>query len=159
MEKGAILFGIFRGKVSEGVDFADDQARAVVSIGIPLLPIGAPEVSHKMKYNDEKWVMYNNPFTRVPNSLRPLPGREWYDAQGCRALNQGLGRAIRHINDWGPIFIIEERFELPHAPARSRLPEWVNRSATSFSSVEDSIRSLQEFVRVKLQERLPTQSS
>lgn len=33
--KGAILCCVCRGKVSEGIDFADEMARAVVLIGIP----------------------------------------------------------------------------------------------------------------------------
>ncbi|KAI7884155.1 uncharacterized protein EV154DRAFT_428012 [Mucor mucedo] len=32
---GAIFFAVFRGKVSEGIDFSDNYCRAVVTIGIP----------------------------------------------------------------------------------------------------------------------------
>ncbi|OWK14405.1 hypothetical protein Celaphus_00000651, partial [Cervus elaphus hippelaphus] len=32
---GALLVAVCRGKVSEGLDFSDDNARAVVTIGIP----------------------------------------------------------------------------------------------------------------------------
>lgn len=32
---GALLIAVCRGKVSEGLDFSDDNARAVVTIGIP----------------------------------------------------------------------------------------------------------------------------
>jgi Rad3-related DNA helicase len=32
---GALLFAVCRGKISEGMDFIDDHARAVISIGIP----------------------------------------------------------------------------------------------------------------------------
>jgi Rad3-related DNA helicase len=30
---GCVMFAVFRGKVSEGLDFSDNKARAVVSIG------------------------------------------------------------------------------------------------------------------------------
>ena len=33
--KGAILMGVCRGKISEGLDFSDDAARSVVIVGIP----------------------------------------------------------------------------------------------------------------------------
>lgn len=33
--EGALLIAVCRGKVSEGLDFSDDNARAVVTIGIP----------------------------------------------------------------------------------------------------------------------------
>lgn len=29
---GAVMFAVFRGKVSEGLDFADDRARAVITV-------------------------------------------------------------------------------------------------------------------------------
>lgn len=32
---GALLFAVFRGKVSEGIDFSDNYCRAVVTLGIP----------------------------------------------------------------------------------------------------------------------------
>lgn len=39
-----------------------------------------------------------------------LSGSEWYDAQAYRALNQALGRCIRHSNDWGAILLADARF-------------------------------------------------
>lgn len=30
---GALLFAVYRGKVSEGLDFVDDNARCVVAVG------------------------------------------------------------------------------------------------------------------------------
>jgi hypothetical protein len=32
---GALWLAVFRGKVSEGIDFADDDARGVITVGIP----------------------------------------------------------------------------------------------------------------------------
>lgn len=32
---GAVLFAVCRGKVSEGLDFADNNARLVIAVGIP----------------------------------------------------------------------------------------------------------------------------
>lgn len=33
--RGALFFAVYRGKASEGIDFRDDNARAVISVGIP----------------------------------------------------------------------------------------------------------------------------
>ena len=44
----------------------------------------------------------------TPN--RVLSGSEWYEAQAYRALNQALGRCIRHRGDWGAIILAEARF-------------------------------------------------
>ena len=37
---------------------------------------------------------------------RVLNGNQWYEMQAFRALNQALGRCIRHIRDWGAILIV-----------------------------------------------------
>ena len=34
---GALLFGVCRGKVSEGIDFSDDFARAVITVSLELV--------------------------------------------------------------------------------------------------------------------------
>ena len=35
LNKGAVLMGVCRGRISEGLDFSDDAARMVIIIGIP----------------------------------------------------------------------------------------------------------------------------
>ena len=34
-KKGAMIFAVCRGKISEGLDFSDDAARCVIILGIP----------------------------------------------------------------------------------------------------------------------------
>lgn len=45
---GAVFFAVFRGKLSEGIDFRDDQCRAVISIGIPYPPMKDTKVLLKV---------------------------------------------------------------------------------------------------------------
>ena len=56
------------------------------TLGIPFPAIKDPQVDLKMKYNDK----------RKESTKTILSGREWYDIQAFRALNQALGRCIRH---------------------------------------------------------------
>ena len=83
---GALFIAVCRGKVSEGLDFADNNARAVICVGIPFPNWKDPKVELKMKYNDKKRSKDEN----------ILQGRQWYEIQAFRALNQALGRCIRH---------------------------------------------------------------
>ena len=83
---GALFLAVCRGKVSEGLDFADNNARAVICIGIPFPNWKDPKVELKMKYNDK----------RRDKDKNILQGRQWYEIQAFRALNQALGRCIRH---------------------------------------------------------------
>lgn len=50
--KGAIFMGVCRGKVSEGLDFADVNGRAVFIIGLPYPPLKDPKIILKKRYLD-----------------------------------------------------------------------------------------------------------
>ena len=39
-----------------------------------------------------------------------MDGDTWYKTQAFRALNQALGRCIRHRNDFGSIILLDSRF-------------------------------------------------
>ncbi|ELT86966.1 hypothetical protein CAPTEDRAFT_219962 [Capitella teleta] len=82
---GGLFFAVCRGKVSEGMDFSDRNARAVIAIGIPFPNYKDAQVELKQKYN--------NMFGQKRGLLS---GRDWYEIQAYRALNQALGRCIRH---------------------------------------------------------------
>uniref|UniRef100_A0A6G1SRM1 Fanconi anemia group J protein n=1 Tax=Aceria tosichella TaxID=561515 RepID=A0A6G1SRM1_9ACAR len=115
---GAILIAVFRGKISEGTNFADSMARAVISIGIPYSNLSNPKVRLKMEYN-------NNNQTRQHNN-RQSAGWDWYTCQAFRPLSQALGRCIRHSRDWGAIIILENR--LVHSDMQDKLPSWIRRN-------------------------------
>ena len=51
--KGAIFMAVCRGKVSEGLDFADYNGRAVLITGLPFPPMMDPRVILKKKYLEE----------------------------------------------------------------------------------------------------------
>lgn len=39
-----------------------------------------------------------------------LTGEDWYTQQALRAVNQAVGRVIRHRHDFGAIIFCDERF-------------------------------------------------
>jgi len=51
--RGALMFAVCRGKISEGIDFADDNGRAVIVTGLPFPLITDPRVKLKRQYLDE----------------------------------------------------------------------------------------------------------
>ncbi|KCV71225.1 hypothetical protein H696_02176 [Fonticula alba] len=104
--RGAVLFAVCRGKVSEGIDFSDGLARAVVVVGIPYPNVRDSQVELKRRFNTSQARHFdNNPvFVEGRRQANPcMNGDAWYEAQAFRAVNQALGRVIRHINDWGPL--------------------------------------------------------
>ncbi|XP_026727702.1 Fanconi anemia group J protein homolog isoform X2 [Trichoplusia ni] len=113
-DKGALLFAVYRGKVSEGMDFKDHQARAVVCVGIPYPNTFDPAVDSKMKYND-KYV----------SGRQLLSGKEWLRVQAYRALNQAVGRCVRHRGDWGAVLLVDSRYSQDYYT--EHLSKWVKR--------------------------------
>jgi Rad3-related DNA helicase len=127
-----LLLAVCRGKVSEGIDFKDNRARAVMIVGIPYAPYKDPWVVLKQKYLDEKvkeasalpsttqqhshLLPYSHFTSQRPvlNTVQPvavskISGREWYNQSAIRAVNQAIGRIIRHKRDWGGVFLLDER--------------------------------------------------
>lgn len=41
------------------------------------------------------------------------PGMEWYVQQAARAVNQAVGRVIRHRDDYGAVILLDERYGKP----------------------------------------------
>lgn len=132
--KGALLMAVFRGKVSEGIDFADDAARAVITIGIPYPNVREVSVGLKKEYNDQ--IRKASP--------QIMPGGEWYACQAFRALNQALGRCIRHKDDWGSIILIDSRLKSPYSS--KNLSKWLQNNLTSSNDYNEISDKLDEFV-------------
>lgn len=55
--------------------------------------------------------------------FQSLSGREWYRQQASRAVNQAIGRVIRHRQDFGAILLCDTRFNSPDS--LNQLPVWV----------------------------------
>ncbi|KAG0268519.1 Fanconi anemia group J protein [Linnemannia exigua] len=51
---GALLFAVFRGKCSEGIDFTDSNCRAVLAVSIPYPGLNDLKVKLKKEYNDQQ---------------------------------------------------------------------------------------------------------
>ncbi|XP_067864601.1 Fanconi anemia group J protein isoform X2 [Heptranchias perlo] len=128
---GALLVAVCRGKVSEGLDFTDDNARAVVTIGIPFPNVKDLQVELKRKYNDQH-----------SRTRGLLPGSQWYEIQAFRALNQALGRCIRHKNDWGALILVDDRFRSNTKKYIAGLSKWVRRQVQHHPNFDCALDSL-----------------
>lgn len=134
--RGAILFAVCRGKASEGLDFSDELCRLVVCVGIPYPPLKSVEVEQKKKFLNRK--------SSQKASLDSLTGEQWYTQQAFRALNQGIGRTIRHKNDFGSIALLDERY--CDKFTTKNLPRWLQSSLeTSTKSFSSAIQSQGRF--------------
>jgi Rad3-related DNA helicase len=102
-KKGAILAIVCRGKVSEGIDFPDGMCRAVILVGVPYPNIKDPFIVEKKSHLESI-------ASRSTDKSEALTGEEWYLMGTVRAINQALGRVIRHAMDYGMIFLLDTRY-------------------------------------------------
>lgn len=129
---GAALLGVCRGKVSEGIDFSDDNARAVIIVGIPFPNMYDIQVALKKKYNDT-----------FKSSKQLLGGNEWYCHQAFRALNQAAGRCIRHRLDYGAVILLDERFR--EERNKAFISKWLRKPLRVYDSFDLSLEKLKSF--------------
>ncbi|KAF8759327.1 hypothetical protein HU200_010368 [Digitaria exilis] len=129
---GATLLAVCRGKVSEGIDFSDENARVVVIVGIPFPNINDVQVKLKKRYNDS-----------YKSSKYLLSGSEWYCHQAFRALNQAAGRCIRHKSDYGGIILIDERYREDRNLVY--ISKWLRNAIKQYDSFQNTMDRLQKF--------------
>uniref|UniRef100_A0A8C0FXG0 Regulator of telomere elongation helicase 1 n=1 Tax=Chelonoidis abingdonii TaxID=106734 RepID=A0A8C0FXG0_CHEAB len=148
---GATFLAVCRGKASEGLDFADMNGRGVVITGLPFPPRMEPRVVLKMQFLDE--------MKRQGSGAQHLSGREWYRQQASRAVNQAIGRVIRHRQDYGAIFLCDHRFV--NNDVRSQLPSWVRPYVKIYNNFGHVVREVSQFFRIaqKIMPPPPTRSS
>uniref|UniRef100_A0A0N5A1A4 Helicase ATP-binding domain-containing protein n=1 Tax=Parastrongyloides trichosuri TaxID=131310 RepID=A0A0N5A1A4_PARTI len=136
---GGVMFAVYRGKISEGIDFPDDLARCVISIGIPYPSIVDQQVIEKK--------LYNSKFCKVKNLLN---GNEWYKIQAFRALNQALGRCLRHRDDWGLIILVDKRiYDMVETNSidKNKISKWVVDNIKSYGSYKSFQNEVVKFVK------------
>uniref|UniRef100_A0A8B9NZY8 Regulator of telomere elongation helicase 1 n=1 Tax=Apteryx owenii TaxID=8824 RepID=A0A8B9NZY8_APTOW len=135
---GAAFLAVCRGKASEGLDFADMNGRGVIITGLPFPPRMEPRIVLKMQFLDE--------MRRSGAGAQYLSGREWYSQQASRAVNQAIGRVIRHRQDYGAIFLCDQRFTT--GDVRDKLPSWVRPYVKVYDNFGHAVRGVSLFFRV-----------
>lgn len=109
IEKGssAVLFAVFGGKLSEGINFQDDFARGVICLGLPYPNVFTFEMS------------------LIKNHLKE-GFNEFVDNIVMRQVNQAVGRSIRHAKDYSSIVLVDDRFK--NKNIKGKLSKWVRDS-------------------------------
>ncbi|VVT50461.1 uncharacterized protein SAPINGB_P002771 [Magnusiomyces paraingens] len=104
--RGAVMFSVARGKVSEGIDFDHHYGRAVLMIGLPFQYTESRILKARLEFLRENFHIRENDFLS-------------FDAM--RHAAQCLGRVLRGKDDYGIMVLADRRF----ARKRSQLPKWI----------------------------------
>jgi chromosome transmission fidelity protein 1 len=142
--KGALLLSVMGGKLSEGINFSDDLARAVVIVGMPYPDLSDPLLKEKLSFAER---------------VKKGSSKHIYEGMCMKSVNQSIGRAIRHIGDYAAVVLLDNRYSQQRVSAQ--LPNWILRSSTSGSSgrnheifhslpsFQDTITSIKHFFTTK----------
>ncbi|KAL7550335.1 hypothetical protein ACHAWF_013582 [Thalassiosira exigua] len=135
-EAGALLFSVMGGKMSEGINFANDMARCVLVVGLPYPDITCPVLKEKMQSLDKEY-----------SDGKGITGQTYYQNLCMRSVNQSIGRAIRHAHDYAAIVLADYRYVADPRIWRG-LPQWLKRGCPApsqsdavFSKVMKEVRS------------------
>ncbi|KAI0104263.1 helicase C-terminal domain-containing protein [Nemania sp. FL0031] len=126
--RGALLLSVVGGKMSEGINFSDRLGRCVVIVGLPYPNINSPDWKARIEYIESTTIQ------RLTSGETPRPrseaiaaakqaARDFYENSCMRAVNQSIGRAIRHRNDYAAIVLVDRRFGTDRI--RGKLPGWI----------------------------------
>ncbi|ERS95356.1 hypothetical protein HMPREF1624_08234 [Sporothrix schenckii ATCC 58251] len=124
-QTGALLLSVVGGKMSEGINFADRLGRCVVIVGLPFPNLHAPDWKARMEYiaSAEAPELEADTETTAARLSGHERARAFYENACMRAVNQSIGRAIRHRADYAAIVLCDHRFAAPRI--RSKLPGWI----------------------------------
>lgn len=134
--KGGLLLSVVGGKLSEGINFSDKLGRAVVAVGLPFPNMGSAEwrakIEHIERITCERHKEEGLSESRSKD-LGKAAGRDFYENACMRAVNQSIGRAIRHRDDYAAIILIDRRFATERIS--NKLPQWIR------SSLKDNVKA------------------
>jgi len=135
---GALLFSVIGGKLSEGINFSDALGRCVVVVGLPFPNVEGAEWRAKGEWLDGRAAERERggegsgiAAGSTGGSTGAVAGggkasREHAENVCMRAVNQAIGRAIRHKGDWASILLFDSRYG--QARVQSKLPGWIRES-------------------------------
>ncbi|XP_015179971.1 PREDICTED: probable ATP-dependent RNA helicase DDX11 [Polistes dominula] len=130
-QNGSLLFSVIGGKLSEGLNFSDDLGRCIIVVGMPYPNIKSTELQEKIKYLNE--------------NVKSDAGQNFYENSCMKAVNQCIGRAVRHINDYSSVILVDKRYR----NKMKALPRWIQRSLTVSQSFGNTISIVAKFFAAK----------
>ena len=139
---GALLLSVVGGKLSEGINFQDELARAVVMVGLPYPNTFSSEMIVQRRHHENK-VLSNGGSEQDAHRVT----KEFYENICMKAVNQSVGRAIRHAKDYACIFLIDNRYL--NNSIQQKLSHWVRKRIMHQKKTEDILEETSSFFAQK----------
>lgn len=123
---GALLLSVIGGKMSEGINFSDRLGRCVMVVGLPYPNMASADWKAKLEYIETTTISrLTKEGLRRDEAVShgKQAARDFYENACMRAVNQSIGRAIRHQGDYAAIVLIDRRYGTERI--RGKLPGWI----------------------------------
>ncbi|KAK4696749.1 chromosome transmission fidelity protein 1, partial [Lecanoromycetidae sp. Uapishka_2] len=117
---GGLLLSVIGGKMSEGINFSDALGRGVVVVGLPFPNAQSAQWKAKLEYIEQAAAKRTGSRDEGKSAAREL-----YENACMRAVNQSIGRAIRHKGDYASILLLDKRYQMPRI--EGKLPGWIRQ--------------------------------
>jgi len=143
--RGGLMLSVVGGKLSEGINFSDKLGRAVIAVGLPFPNSNGAEWKAKIQYVEALQYKQCKESKKMDEARcraeAKRASRDFYDNACMRAVNQSIGRVIRHRNDYAAILMVDRRFATDRI--RQKLPGWIqasmDRNVERWAEVEDGL--------------------
>ena len=134
--------------MSEGINFGDElgrylktnalflmfSLRCVLMLGLPFPNSYDPELQERMRYiNEAKETAFH------------LDSHQYYEDLCMKAVNQSIGRVIRHIKDYACILLADFRYG--NASICQKLPQWIYPSFSGSCEFREAFSKTVQFFR------------
>jgi chromosome transmission fidelity protein 1 len=164
---GAVMMCVVGGKLSEGINFGDDLGRCVIVVGLPYPNPSDPELKERLAWVDshsgghsnsvnpaflsQQQQQQINPTSSSSNNNAVLgaAARQAYQDMCMKAVNQCVGRVIRHKGDYAAIIMADMRWTTTgnSTSPLSKLPGWMQPSIHVAANYGDAHSLLVRFYK------------
>ncbi|KAI5292208.1 ATP-dependent DNA helicase chl1 [Ascosphaera atra] len=141
------------GKLSEGINFSDALGRGVLVVGLPFPNIRSAVWQAKIQHVERKAYercLKEGSVVSDENARKAsakAAGRNLYENACMRTVNQCVGRAIRHKDDYAAIVMLDRRYASERI--RGKLPGWIRGAIVGQQSVQQATAGLKRFFENK----------
>ncbi|KAL9100934.1 MAG: hypothetical protein Q9163_003749 [Psora crenata] len=140
--RGGLLLSVIGGKLSEGINFSDALGRGVVVVGLPFPNIQSAQWKAKLEYIEQSTTKRTGSVQQGKEA-----SREFYENACMRAVNQSIGRAIRHKGDYASILLLDRRYQ--GAKIEGKLPGWIREGLVKEGGFGKVVERLRRFYEAK----------
>ena len=124
-------------------------------VGLPFANPHDPVLREKMNYLNRRASSLSSSSSSSSSFTTQTAGQNYYEDICMNSVNQSIGRAIRHQNDYAAIVLIDQRYTTSRI--HSKLPGWIRESLNITQSFGESFGELARFYsrnkkRIQLQQ-------